>query len=128
IKISSPSRKTSARKPSHLGSKIQLSPAGSAAIRLASIGRTGGFTGRFTSSCYPVYFCRTGIQPEFRARFVETINSAGGRENAQLILGDGLLGFCDALVRRTGKQISVQSESHNSRGTSSCRQKPAPAK
>src|SRR5689334_22949004 len=38
----------SARNPSHLGSKIQLSPAGKSSTRLASIGKTGGFTGRFT--------------------------------------------------------------------------------
>src|SRR5678816_2620221 len=43
---SSPSRNTSVRKPSHFGSKIQLSPGGSSLTRLASIGRTGGLTGR----------------------------------------------------------------------------------
>src|ERR1043166_1907291 len=40
-----PSRKTSARKPSHLGSKIHSPAAGSLSTRLASIGRIGGFTG-----------------------------------------------------------------------------------
>src|ERR1700761_8849212 len=47
--MSSPSRKTRARNPSHLGSKTQVSPGGSSPTRLASIGRTGGFTG----SCMP---------------------------------------------------------------------------
>src|SRR5690349_10670267 len=46
MKISSPSRKTSVRKPSHFGSKIQPSPSGSALTRLASIGSTGGLTGK----------------------------------------------------------------------------------
>src|SRR4051812_5473460 len=43
---SSPSRNTRVRKPSHFGSKIQPSPGGSLSTRFASIGRTGGFTGR----------------------------------------------------------------------------------
>src|ERR1700683_5668582 len=47
-RISSPSRNTSARKPSHVGSKIQDEPAGSCAIRFDSIGRNGGFTGSCT--------------------------------------------------------------------------------
>src|SRR5580704_16758553 len=50
MKISSPSRKTSTRKPSHLGSKIQPSPSGSSATRLASIGKSGGLTGSCTPS------------------------------------------------------------------------------
>src|SRR6478672_162014 len=53
MRISSPSRKTSARKPSHLGSKIQLPSSGSSPIRLASIGKMGGFTGRFTLPVIP---------------------------------------------------------------------------
>ena len=43
---SSPSRKTSARKPSHLGSYSQPSPSGRSAAALASMGSTGGSTGR----------------------------------------------------------------------------------
>src|SRR5215510_12809176 len=39
---SSPARKTIARKPSHLGSKSQPSPAGSSVASLASMGSTGG--------------------------------------------------------------------------------------
>src|SRR6185503_4001408 len=46
MKSSSRSRKMSVRNPSHLGSKIHPSPGGSSATRLASIGRTGGLTGR----------------------------------------------------------------------------------
>src|SRR5262245_17236522 len=38
----SPSRNTSARKPSHLGSKSQPSPAGSSVASLASMGSIGG--------------------------------------------------------------------------------------
>jgi hypothetical protein len=48
MRISSPSRKINARKPSHFGSKIHVSPAGTSSTRLASIGNTGGFTGRCT--------------------------------------------------------------------------------
>src|SRR6267143_4494717 len=48
MKISSPSRNTSARKPSHLGSKIQLPSAGNSSTRFASIGRIGGFSRRST--------------------------------------------------------------------------------
>src|ERR1700691_2369364 len=48
MKISSPSRNTSARKPSHLGSKIQSPSSGNSSTRFASIGRIGGFSGRFT--------------------------------------------------------------------------------
>src|SRR3984957_15457039 len=47
--MSSPSRKTRARKPSHFGSKTHVSPEGISPTRLASMGRTGGFTG----SCMP---------------------------------------------------------------------------
>src|ERR1700678_4176768 len=46
MKISSPSRKTSTRKPSHLGSKIHPSPSGKPATRFASIGKRGGLSGR----------------------------------------------------------------------------------
>src|ERR1700736_2986713 len=49
MKISSPSRNISARKPSHLGSKIQSPSAGNSSTRFASMGRIGGFTGRSTS-------------------------------------------------------------------------------
>src|ERR1700735_4277376 len=46
MKISSPSRKTKARKPSHFGSKIQSPSVGNSSTRLASIGNSGGVTGR----------------------------------------------------------------------------------
>src|ERR1700690_662946 len=49
---SSPSRKTSARKPSHFGSKIHPSPRGSSPTRSASIGKTGGATGNCMPACY----------------------------------------------------------------------------
>src|SRR4051794_20300358 len=52
MNTSSPSRKTSARNPSHFGSKIQPSPSGSSLTRLASIGKTGGFTGRSMRASY----------------------------------------------------------------------------
>src|SRR6185503_18877332 len=52
MKISSRSRKTRARNPSHFGSKIQSPLVGNSPIRLASIGKTGGFTGRFTRQSY----------------------------------------------------------------------------
>src|SRR5215218_2426351 len=42
---SSPSRNTIVRNPSHLGSKLQA-PSGSSPTGLASIGATGGITGR----------------------------------------------------------------------------------
>src|SRR5205809_4046424 len=48
MKISSPSRNTSVRKPSHFGSKIHPSPGGNSPTRLASIGSTGGLTTRCT--------------------------------------------------------------------------------
>src|SRR6202035_3065922 len=48
MKLSSPSRNTSARKPSHLGSKIQSPSAGNSSTRFASIGRIGGFSRRST--------------------------------------------------------------------------------
>ena len=44
-KISSPSRNTSVRKPSHLGSNCQPSPSGSASAALESIGSSGGSNG-----------------------------------------------------------------------------------
>src|SRR6185436_11844034 len=50
MKTSCPSRNTSARNPSHLGSKIHPSPFGSSRTGLASIGRTGGLTGSRTAS------------------------------------------------------------------------------
>ena len=49
---SSPSRKIRTRKPSHFGSKIHSPSDGSSETRLASIGRTVGFTGRFTLLLY----------------------------------------------------------------------------
>src|ERR1700733_2321296 len=52
MRISSPLRKTSARKPSHFGSKTHASPAGNSLTRLASMGRTGGFTGSCTMPWY----------------------------------------------------------------------------
>jgi len=42
------SRKTRARNPSHLGSKIQVPATGNSSTRFASIGGIGGFTGRCT--------------------------------------------------------------------------------
>src|SRR5580765_5258242 len=45
MNISSPSRKTSVRKPSHLGSKIQPSPDGNSSTRVASMGSSGGLIG-----------------------------------------------------------------------------------
>src|SRR6185295_3026544 len=45
MKTSLPSRKMSARKPSHLGSKIHAPALGSSLTRFASIGRIGGLTG-----------------------------------------------------------------------------------
>jgi hypothetical protein len=58
----SPSRKMRARKPSHLGSKIQVSPSGRSSMRFASMGRIGGLTGRFTCSWYR----SRGKQPKAR--------------------------------------------------------------
>src|SRR5512143_3019691 len=43
--VSSPSRNTSARKPSHFGSNSQPSPVGSASAAFASIGSRGGWNG-----------------------------------------------------------------------------------
>src|SRR5678815_4948639 len=45
MNTSLPSRKMSARKPSHLGSKIHAPALGSSLTRFASIGRMGGLTG-----------------------------------------------------------------------------------
>src|SRR6185369_5855690 len=45
MNTSLPSRKMSARKPSHLGSKIHAPALGSSLTRFASIGRIGGLTG-----------------------------------------------------------------------------------
>src|SRR5215472_7474804 len=53
MRISSPSRNTSARKPSHLGSKIHSSPSGNSLTRLASIGKIGGWTFKFTPHGIP---------------------------------------------------------------------------
>src|SRR6266498_2710856 len=47
---SSPSRNTSVRKPSHLGSNCQPSPPGKASAALDSIGASGGTKGRRTTS------------------------------------------------------------------------------
>jgi hypothetical protein len=46
-RISSPSRKTATRQPSHLGSQIQLPSEGIAPTRLASMGRIDRLTGSF---------------------------------------------------------------------------------
>src|SRR5689334_579936 len=46
MRTSSPSRKTIARKPSHLGSYSQPSPSGRPSEALASIGSSGGSNGR----------------------------------------------------------------------------------
>src|SRR5260370_11531066 len=48
MKISSPSRITSARKPSHLGSKIESPSAANSSTHFASIGRIGVFSRRST--------------------------------------------------------------------------------
>src|SRR6185295_6291830 len=48
-RISSPSRKTSVRKPSHLGSNCQPSPAGSASAALESMGASGEAKGSGTA-------------------------------------------------------------------------------
>src|SRR6185436_14881842 len=53
MKSSSPSRKISVRNPSHLGSKSHPSPGGRSLTRLASIGRTGGVTGRSMANVIP---------------------------------------------------------------------------
>src|SRR5437867_6392672 len=53
IRISSPSRNTNARNPSHFGSKIHDPPVGNSATLFASIGKTGGFTGRCTPQSNP---------------------------------------------------------------------------
>src|ERR1700730_14145545 len=45
MKISSLSRNTRARKPSHFGSKIHAPVLGNSLTRFASIGKIGGFTG-----------------------------------------------------------------------------------
>ena len=45
-RISSPSLKTSVRKPSHLGSNCQPSPLGSSLAAVESIGSKGGAKGR----------------------------------------------------------------------------------
>src|SRR5438477_8099172 len=46
-RISSPSRKTSVRKPSHFGSNSQPSPEGNSSAEAESIGASGGSKGRF---------------------------------------------------------------------------------
>src|SRR2546423_660543 len=61
MKTSSPSRKMSVRNPSHLGSKIQPSPGGSALTRLASIGSTGGFTARSIVTLQPATVTRRTV-------------------------------------------------------------------
>src|SRR6202047_1564351 len=53
MKISSPSRNTSARKPSHLDTKIQSPPACNSSTRFASIGSIGGFSRRSTTHSIP---------------------------------------------------------------------------
>ena len=85
IRISSPSRKTSARNPSHLGSNIQSSPSGNSPTRLASMGRSGGFTGSCTPHGIPrPRFCDSPVPEIFGCcsqrfppidRFVETVFS-----------------------------------------------------
>src|SRR5512146_2476889 len=54
MRVSSPSRNTSARKPSHFGANSQPSPSGRASRGLASIGSIGGSNGSFTPSRYPL--------------------------------------------------------------------------
>src|SRR5215475_14310604 len=68
MKISASSRNTRMRNPSHLGSKIQSSPVGILSTRLASIGSTGGLTGRFTPSCYNGTPALRGEQPAHALR------------------------------------------------------------
>lgn len=84
MRISSPSRKINVRKPSHFGSKIQVCPAGNVSIRFASIGSTGGFTGRFTIQSY----CREAseIYDWFTERFDSDFNFS-----RQVLLDDILL-------------------------------------
>ena len=54
ISISSPSRNTIDRKPSHFGSNTK-SPRGIFSTGLASIGATGGLTGRSMAPSFPDY-------------------------------------------------------------------------
>src|SRR4051812_32930400 len=51
--MSSPSRNTMQRKPSHFGSNSQPSPSGMARASLASIGRNGGDRGRAIAAILP---------------------------------------------------------------------------
>src|SRR5438046_2232028 len=60
MKSSSASRKNSARKPSHFGSKSHPSPSGKAWAGLASIGRTGGLTARCTTAFLEDINCVVG--------------------------------------------------------------------
>src|ERR1700716_2272735 len=72
--MSSPSRKTRDRKPSHFGSKTHVSPAGNSPTRLASMGRTGGFTG----SCMPhgIAWMHLSVREVFREVTMEKQKSA----------------------------------------------------
>ena len=65
--ISSPSRKTRTRNPSHFGSKIHPAPGGMASTRLASIGNSGGGTGRRTHASYTMRRSLPAI-PDLRPR------------------------------------------------------------
>jgi hypothetical protein len=95
MKISSPSRNTSARKPSHLGSKIQSPSSGNSSTRFASIGRIGGFSGRSTPPWYNVASsCDPGSKPcpmdlDYLCRFAANQSlSAPANEKHRLPLCD----------------------------------------
>src|SRR5580658_8891593 len=70
MKISSPSRNTSARKPSHFGSKTQSPSDGNSSTRLASIGKIGGLTG----SCTPHGIPRRQMLPTYGAEKAFELN------------------------------------------------------
>src|SRR5689334_4400268 len=74
MRISSPSRNTNERNPSHFGSKIQLSPSGKSLTRFASIGKIGGGTARFMYSSYnAVDLFLLGVRARFQPAKLPTI-------------------------------------------------------
>src|SRR5258705_7874515 len=86
IRISSPSRKTSARNPSHFGSKIQSPSAGNSLTRLASIGNSGGFTGSCTPHGIPhTSFCDSRPDPLHRGWDFAELWPLGAPQNVPLI-------------------------------------------
>src|ERR1051326_5267854 len=117
---SSPSRKTSVRKPSHLGSKIHPSPGGNSPTRVASIGRTGGFTGR------SIVHSELRSPNSFRGRFaliqlrhstdhsiVEELEPLGPRRLIVLRAQSNphWLNFRPNLEDRTGEEVIEESDS-----------------